>query len=127
MRSFQTPLGFTPEEVAVAGYVVGLAGYDQARGRLFQERVLERIAHLPGVDSAAYSSSVPLSIDQSTSTVYPETTTAFRPKNSHAAKFYDVSPGYFGTAGTPLLAGREFTLHCHGNWARVAIVNHAVY
>jgi predicted permease len=123
MRSFQTPLGFTPDGVAVAGYDVGLAGYDQARGRLFQERVLERIAHLPGVDSAAYSSSVPLSIDQSTSTVYPETTTDFRPKNSHAAKFYDVSPGYFGTADTPLLAGREFTLQDDAKSPRVAIVN----
>ena len=109
MRSFQTPLGFTPDGAAVAGYDLGLAGYGEDRGRVFQQRALEAVANLPGVDSAAWSSSIPLSIDQSTTTVYPETTTDFRPKNAYAATHYDVSPGYFRTAGTRLLAGREFT------------------
>src|SRR5258708_27770777 len=65
MHSFQTPLGFAPDGVAVAGFDVGLAGYDQAPGRLFQERVLERIAPFPGVDSASYFSFLPLTLDPS--------------------------------------------------------------
>lgn len=123
MRSFQTPLGFTPDGAAVAGYDLGLAGYGEDRGRVFQQRALEAVANLPGVDSAAWSSSIPLSIDQSTTTVYPETTTDFRPKNAYAAAYYDVSPGYFRTAGTRLLAGRDFSPQDDRKSPAVAIVN----
>jgi predicted permease len=123
MRSFQTPLGFTPDGAAVVGYDVGLAGYDQNRGRLFQERAREDVAHLPGVESAAYSSSVPLSIDQSRNTVYPEKTTDFKPKNAYQPMYYVVSSSYFHTAGTRLLDGRDFSSEDSGKSPQVAIVN----
>jgi predicted permease len=123
MRSFQTPLGFKPDGAAVVGYDVGLAGYDRNRGRLFQQRALEEVAQLPGVESAAYSSSVPLSIDQSTVTVYPENTTDFRPKNAREPSYYYVSAGYFHTAGTRVLSGREFTAQDNPKAPRVAVVN----
>jgi len=123
MRSFRTPLGFVPDGAAVAGYDVGLAGYDQTRGREFEQRVLQEVARLPGVESAAYSSSVPLSIDQSTTVAYPEDTTDFRPKNAYSVTYYQVSPGYFHTARTRLLAGREFTPQDGPHAPRVAIVN----
>ena len=87
------------------------------------KRALEAVANLPGVESAAWSSSVPLSIDQSTTTVFPETTTDFRPKNAYPAAYYAVSPGYFRTAGTRLLAGREFTPQDDRKSPPVAIVN----
>src|SRR5207245_6717085 len=111
MRSFQAPLGFKPDGAAVIGYDAGLAGYDKGRALLFYQRALEQVSHLPGVESAAYSSSLPLSIDQSTTTVYAENTTDFRPKNAHHPIFYYVAPGYFHTAGTRLLAGRDFLPH----------------
>lgn len=123
MRSFQTPLGFRPDGAAVIGYDVGLAGYNEDQGRVFEQRALEAVAHLPGVEFAAYSSSVPLSIDQSNTTVYSESTTDFRPKNAHQASFYKVAPGYFQTAGTRLLAGREFTPRDNPKSPLVAIVN----
>jgi predicted permease len=123
MRSFQTPLGFRPDGAAVVGYDVGLAGYSEDRGRVFDQRALEAVAHLPGVESASYSSSVPLSIDQSNTTAYSETTSDFRPKNAHSASFFKVAPGYFQTAGTRLLAGREFTPQDNPKSPPVAIVN----
>jgi len=101
----------------------GLAGYNEDRGRVFEQQALEAVAHLPGVESAAYSSSVPLSIDQSNTTVYSESTSDFRPKNSHSATYYYVAPGYFQTAGTRLLAGREFTSQDKPKSPLVAIVN----
>ena len=123
MRSFQTPLGFTPDGATVIAYDLGLAGYDRDHGRVFEQRALEEIARLPGVESAAYSSSVPLSIDQSTTTVYNEKTTDFRPRNGFHPIYYYVSPGYFHTAGTRLIAGREFTGQDHAKSPKVAIVN----
>jgi predicted permease len=123
MRSFQTPLGFRPDGAAVIGYDVGLAGYNEEQGRGFEQRALDAVAHLPGVESAAYSSSVPLSIDQSNTTVYSENTTDFRPRNAHSASYYRVAPAYFETVGTRLLAGREFTPQDQPKSSLVAIVN----
>ncbi len=123
MRSFRTPLGFTPEHVAVVGYDTGLGGYDEKRGRVFEERALQEIARLPGVETAAYSSSVPLSIDQSHISVYRENERDFRPKNSFHTSYYRVSPGYFRAVGTRLLSGREFTSQDTETSTKVAIVN----
>jgi predicted permease len=123
-RSFQTPLGFRPEGAAVIGYDVGLAGYTEELGRVFQQQATEAVAQLPGVESAAYVSSVPLGPYQSTTGVYREGTTDFRPKNMLlSATYYFASTGYFQTARTRLLAGREFNGHDDNKAPRVAIVN----
>lgn len=71
----------------------------------------------------AYASSVPLNVPQSNNAVYPESTTDFRPSRSRQATWYCVSPGYFQTTGTRLLAGREFTADDVGGRPLVAIVN----
>jgi predicted permease len=123
IRSFAIPLGFNPDGATVISYDLGLAGYGREKGEQFQKRAAEAVAHLPGVESVAYSSSVPLSIDQSSSAVYPENTTDFRPKNAEHPSWYYVSPGFFHTAGTRLLAGREFTSQDTPNHPLVAVVN----
>jgi predicted permease len=109
MRSLNAPLGFEPDGAATVSYDLSLAGYSIAQGVQFQQRAGAAVARLPGVDSVAYASSVPLSTDQSHNWVYPENTTDFRPKYAHSASWYAVSPGYFRVMGTRLLAGREFT------------------
>jgi predicted permease len=122
-RSMHAPLGFDPNGVAVAGFDLSLGRYGEVRGRAFQERTFEAIANLPGVETASYSSSVPLSIDQSTTAIYSGETTDFRPKNRHGATFYMVSPGYFRTVGTKFLTGRDFTVQDNTKAPQVAIVN----
>ncbi len=42
------------------------------------------------------------------------------------SNFEVVTPGYFQTVGTPLLSGRDFTLHDAENGDRVAIVSHSL-
>jgi predicted permease len=125
VASLQSPLGFRPDGIAVASYDVAFAGYDNTRGRVFHQRVLEDLARLPGVESAAYSSSVPLSIAQSTRSVYAESTVDFSSKNRFHPIYYLVSPGYFATVGTRLLLGREFTEQDSTKSPSVAIVNQA--
>lgn len=123
MRSFTTPLGFNPDGTTVVSYDVGMAGYGIEQGKQFQQRAVDAVGHLAGVESAAYSSSVPLNVDQSHNAVYTETTTEFRPKNAEHPNWYYVSAGYFHTAGTRLLAGREFTSQDTAGSPLVAIVN----
>ncbi len=122
-RSLQAPLGFKPDGVAAAGYDVSLAGYDKARGNAFEKKALEAVEQIPGVESAAYGSTVPLSIDQSTTSVDREGTTDFRPKNSFRANYYEISPGYLHTIGARLVAGREFDKFDREGGPRVAVVN----
>ncbi len=122
-QAMKMRLGFDAEGVSVAGFDLGLAGYSDAKAQAFQQRVLEAVKQLPGVGSAAYSNSVPLSIDQSHTTMYPPENTAPRRSDGTNATVYQVSPGFFETMGTRLLAGREFNWHDDPKAPRVAIVN----
>jgi len=122
-RALSTPLGFDARSVAVAGFDLGLAHYAQPEAQNFQRRALDAVARLPGVAAAAYANSVPLSIDQSSNTVFAENETDFRPSKSTSVSYYDVSPGYFRAIGTRLIAGRDFTWRDGKETPRVAIVN----
>jgi predicted permease len=116
-------LGFQAEPVATAAFELNLAGYSEERGRAFQQQVLQAVQQLPGVQSASYSNSVPLSIDQSHTSVFPADKPDLRPSDRISTTFYQVSPGFFTTMGTRLLAGREFTWHDDAKSRQVAIVN----
>jgi predicted permease len=121
--SLDTRLGFNPDGATVISYDLGLAGYTIEKEVLFQQRAAEAIARLPGVESVANSRSLPLSIDQSHNTVYPESVTDFRPANARSANWYFVSPDYFETMGTRLVAGRAFTKQDIYGRPLVAVVN----
>ena len=118
------PLGFDREGVSTTGFDLALAGYSPAEGRQFQQRALERIAALPGVRAAAFANSLPLSIDQSTTTAYPEFGD-IRPAEAVSAHIYQVSPRYFEAMGTRFLSGRDFTAADTRDRPAVAIVNQA--
>jgi predicted permease len=127
LRGFQQALrmrlGFEPQHVSVAGFELGLAGYSEERGRAFQQRAREVVQQLPGVESAAYSNSLPLSIDQSHTSVFPADRANLRPSDRVSVTRYQVSPGFFATLGTKLLAGRDFSWHDNPKSPYVAIVN----
>ena len=118
-------LGFQPQGVTVAGFDLGMAGYSEEQGRSFQRRALEAIEQMPGVSSAAYSNSVPLSIDQSESSTFSEDLASPRPADSISSIYYQVSPNFFHTLEIQLMAGRDFTWHDDANSPRVAVVNRA--
>ena len=117
------PTGFRPEGVAVAGFELGLAGYTEERGREFQERAMQAMSRLPGIDSAAYANSLPLSADQSTTTVSSEAEPRSVSSGVRGVTYYQVSPGLLQTLGTTLLAGRDFDARDRRGSPPVAIVN----
>ena len=124
VRAFRLPLGFNQQDVTLAMFDLHLARYGDDKLPLAQQQLLERVSHLPGVTAAAYSSSTPLSLDQSETDVYPEGIHDFRPTNvQFNANYYSVSPGYFQTAGTRMLAGRDFTWTDNKDAPEVAIIN----
>jgi putative ABC transport system permease protein len=96
--------------------------YPPQRWNAVQSEILHRIRLLPGVEQAAATSIVPISGDRWND--------RFRfvganPAGMFLSNFNGVSPGYFRTLGTPLLAGRDFNEHDTPNSPNVAIVNEA--
>ena len=125
-KTYTMPLGIQPEGVTIATLDTTLAGYTDETGAPLQKRLLNAVAAIPGVTDAAYANSTPLSIDNSNTSIYAPGTTDFSNANSKfSANYYEVSPTYFGAAGTRLLAGRVFTDHDDKKSPDVAIVNQA--
>ena len=117
--------GMDPANVTMVGFDLGLAGYSKDEGAQFQRRVLDAVQQLPGIDAAAFSNSLPLSIDQSTNSVYPDDRPALKASEVPAASTYEVSPGFFRTLGIRRDAGRDFDWRDTNGAPRVAVVNHA--
>ena len=124
-QALTMPLGYDPRGVTMVGFELGLGGYSHDEGQRFQQRALEAVQRLPGVTSAAYGNSLPLSIDQSRANV----SRADRPLETAAglplAIRYEVSPGYFRTLGTRLLKGRDIDWSDAANRPLVAVINAA--
>ncbi|HWF45396.1 MAG TPA: ABC transporter permease [Bryobacteraceae bacterium] len=117
------PLGFNPENVATLAFDVGPPSYNETQGMAFQTAILKKIEALPGVISAAYANSLPLSIDQSTTGVQSEGQAIERGREAKSANYYQISPGLLEALRIPLLNGRDFSEHDSAGAPRVAIVN----
>ena len=123
-RTFEVRLGFEPEGVTLAAMDVHLAGYSAAQQPVVQQKLLAVVRAIPGVTAAAYADTTPLSIDNSSNTIYAPGTTDFSEANARFdAMDYSVSPGFLEVTGTRLLAGRDFTVHDDASRPAVAIVN----
>lgn len=123
-RSLHANLGFNPQGVTLLDSDAGMAGYTDDESVVLEKRMMEQARQIPGVQSVAMINDVPLGLNSSDSYVYRSDTTDFRDSNSVAdAMYYAASPGYFQTAGTRLLEGRDFTWHDDKNSPIVAIVN----
>ncbi|MHB1957714.1 MAG: ABC transporter permease [Acidobacteriaceae bacterium] len=117
-------LGFNPHGVTTANFDLHMANYSDEDAARFQQRLLDAVSHLPGVTAAAYANTTPLSLDQSDTGIHSVDTAVLTSSNvKFDANFSQVSPGYFKTAETRLLAGRSFTAQDDRKAPPVAIVN----
>ena len=123
-RTLHASYGFQPEGVLLANFDLNMVGRNNQQALQFQHQAVDAVAALPGVTGVAFANTTPLSLSSSDTDIYPDGTTDFRPSNAIAdATYFDVSPGYFATAQTRLLAGRDFTWHDDLSSPRVIIVN----
>ena len=122
-QAMQVPLGFQPEGVVSASLDLSLEGYSQDRGRAFQRALLRELGTRPGVESAALTSSLPLSLNVSAESIFIEGKTQPRAAEAPNAYTYQVSPGYFRTMATRLLQGRLFDERDQRESTSVVVVN----
>lgn len=125
-RALTIDLGFNPRHAVVVVFDLGLSGYSKEQGQAFEKRLMAQLATVPGLDSFSLSGTIPLSINQSHTVVFAEGKPAPAPSDAPSANFYDVSPGYFRTMQTRLVAGREFEQRDSAEAPQVAIINQAL-
>jgi predicted permease len=114
--------GFNPHNVLLDWYDLGGIGYDQKSGTEFNREVFAKLQALPGVQSAALATWVPLGFTKSITTVEAEDYVP-RPHESMEMDFNYVSPNYLHTMQIPLVAGREFVVSDTDKSQLVGIVN----
>jgi len=116
IRTFEglvrTDVGYDPEHVVTAHLDLNFTKYaTPQQDRQFDDALLARLRQQPGVKTVAIASEFPASSSS------PQNLNAFdivgRPAADSAhqpkAEFSNVTPSYFATVGTRILAGRDFT------------------
>ncbi len=119
-------LGFNPADTVEAGFDLRMQGYDAARGREFQKRLLERVSTLAGVEAAGLTDVVPVDLHFPNIPVFIEGAAPERDADTPRILSSRASPGYLRAMGTRLLAGRDFAANDDTGKPLVAIVNLAL-
>jgi len=117
-------LGFRADHLLTFWFSLPESQYNTARQEAFYDDLLERVRALPGVESAAGVWPLPLGGANATVAFNIEERPAAQPNRPHARMAF-ATPGYFSTAGIPLLRGRFFTERDDAEAPRILIVNKA--
>lgn len=121
-RGGEIDTGFATRNALLASMDLFPVGYDEARGRVFYRQALERLARLPGVESATVAALLPLGFSSNSTNLGIDGYEP-APKEEVVVDFNNVGPGYFGTMGIPLVAGRDFDLRDDEGAAPAMVVN----
>jgi putative ABC transport system permease protein len=102
--------GFRPDRVLTMEMVLRTQQYSKDPAILnFWQQVVDRVRALPGVESAATGTVVPLTGSHSRGDITVEGMALPTPGNFPHPDYHEVSPGFISTLGIPLLRGRTFT------------------
>jgi predicted permease len=124
-RSLHSKLGVDPHDAILVSTDPTEAGYAEKQIPAVQERMVDAMRAIPGVESVGLVGTYPpLHMGWDPVNVFADRTADFRPANAAANVIkYRISPEYFQAAGTVLLSGRKFTWHDDKDSPRVAVVN----
>jgi predicted permease len=124
MRAGQINPGFNDRNVLIASYDLFAGGYSDAAGEEFHRQLVTKLEALPGMQSVALSSRVPLGLIPDSTTVQPAGYVP-QPNESLDMPMAIVTPNYFRTIQIPILKGRDFTPQDTQTSQRAVIVNEA--
>src|SRR5579863_5184772 len=74
-----------------------------------EQAIIEKLQAIPGVTSVAFASDIPMNGNQSNDVLFAQDRTYREGELPPIRRFIYLSPGYFTTMGTPLIAGRDLT------------------
>ena len=119
-------LGFQSHGLLLAALDPSLHGYDDAEGQVFLDRLHEKVAALPGVQSVAYGEVAPLTLFRSQQRGIG--VKGYTPAEGERMnpEYNMVSEGYFKTLGIQLVQGREFERRDDADGAPAVVINQAM-
>jgi predicted permease len=125
-RSFieaqRTHAGFAVNSLAIVSTDTSTLRLTPDQSQRFYENVLAKVSAIPGVDSAALATRVPLQLNANSWEIWIPG--RHRPgEHGDTVEVTTVSTGYFKTMGVGIVEGRAFTDADRPETPRVAIVN----
>jgi len=127
-RLIRVSAGFNPSHVLTARVTLAETEFPKVEEQIaFFDTLLQRVQALPGVESAALTSTVPLRGEQlmNVGVRIEGNSDAMQPTFAPMASLLSISPDYFRTLQTPVIAGRGFTEADNKSSIPVAMVNQA--
>ena len=128
IRSFvqlqQVQPGFAPRQIVTMLVPLPRAKYPEPPNVVsFYERLLQRINSLPGIRSAAITSSLPPNGLQVSDNFLAEGQPAVDDSKAPLGSILPTTPGYFRALGVPVTKGRDFTERDTADSPRVVIIS----
>ena len=115
--------GYSARQGFVAAIDLLAGGYDQARGTVFYQQVLSRVASLPGVERASLVQTLPLDIG-SGSDMNVAVDGYVPSENEPMTVYYNrVGPDYFDALGVDIVEGRAVNARDVTGQPQVAVIN----
>ena len=116
--------GFRADRVLKMTIDLRTSQYDKDPAVLnFWQQLLDQSGALPGVQSTAVGTEIPLSFNHSRADITIEGMSPPNPGDFPHPDVHIVSPGYVSTLGVPLLSGRAFTERDTETAPKVAMIN----
>ncbi|HKE57002.1 MAG TPA: ABC transporter permease [Pyrinomonadaceae bacterium] len=130
-RSFltlvKTDAGFNPDNILTMNLILPGAKYkEEAQRFAFYNDLLQRVQHLPGIESAAFVNYLPLGGANSSDNYLVEGAPEPPPGKENDGRYRVCTPDYFQTMGIRLRSGRGFTEQDKAGTPPVVIVNEAL-
>jgi predicted permease len=124
VRGQQINPGFNSHNVLIASYDLFPAGYSEEKGAEFDRQLVAKLEAVPGIQSVALSSRVPLGLIPDSTSVRPEGYVSLA-NESMEMPMAIVTPNFLRTMQIPIVKGRDFTLDDTKTSQRAVIVNQA--
>lgn len=117
-------LGFNPDSVLTMQMALPTYKYPEEYQRAdVINQMVQRVSTLPGVESAAATTSIPLSGSDTKTSFEIEGRPPVSPQDKPLANITVATPDFFKTMQIPLLNGRTFTDQDTSKVSQVAIIN----
>ncbi len=118
LSQLRNNLGFERNNLLLVTLDFAKSGYNAAQFSQLSQELVMRLDAIPGVSSATFSSVSPMEGPGAASFAAAED----HPEKQTPVSINYIAPDYFGTYGTPFLAGRDFSARDQVG-SRVAIIN----
>jgi putative ABC transport system permease protein len=123
-RLLDAPYGFSADRVMTLALSLNGDAYAKDAPVLdFQNRVLDRVRALPGVEAAAFSGQIPLGGNGDSFGFHIQGHMAANPSEDPSVERYSVTPDYFRVMGIPLRRGRLITPEDRADSVPVLVVS----